>query len=315
VAGIKLHDQPRVGILILNWNNYPDTSKCLESLTGLSYGNYQLILIDNGSKDGSDRELHADYPEIPFLALEKNLGFAGGNNAGLRYGQEQGIPYLLLLNNDTEIIQGDFLDRMVLEMEADPELAAVGPMVTTPVGDLERTICPYPSLDFTIWNTLGLFKPDLSRRQYVNGVAGCCVLVRAAAIQQAGLLDENFFMYAEETEWFYRMNKTGWKVLYLPIKSVLHKGASSTRKLESRSMYIERRANVVYTLVKHHQPLQAAATCLLTAGLLLLRVLSGLFGSGQESYPVGMLADLFRAFRRKWKLASNPYLKLNAPEM
>jgi GT2 family glycosyltransferase len=298
--------KPTIAILILNWNNYSDTQKCLESLRSVTYPNIKIILVDNGSDDGSREQLQNAYSDLTMLKSATNLGFAGGNNIGLKKILEREIPYTLLLNNDTEVIQGDFLDRISGELYADRNLCAVGPKVICPDGTLDQVILPFPKLDFTLRNSLGLFQPDLESRQTVDSLIGCCVLVRNQAIRQVGLLDENYFMYAEETEWFYRMRKAGWKILYNPVDSVIHKGGSSSRKLSSRKLYIERRANVIYTLVKHNFKLQAAATAILMALLLAIRILVGLVRHPEtpgNNYSTSMLAELISAFSSKWKLA------------
>ncbi|MCJ7735089.1 MAG: hypothetical protein MUP11_11125, partial [Anaerolineales bacterium] len=185
---------------------------------------------------------------------------------------------------------------------------AVGPKVLQGDGHTESTILPYPSLGHTIWNTLGMYKPDLEQRKSVDSLAGCCVLVRSEALEQVGLLDENYFIYAEETEWFYRMRKNDWSVVYLPIPSIIHKGASSSRRIENKTIYVERRANVIYTLVKHKQLTQAFLTAVFMIVLLSFRALFSVIRGGQDpgqQIQMGMLGDMISAFRKKWKLAAS----------
>ena len=93
-----MNQYPRVAILVLNWNNYQDTKRCLESLYKLSYPDISIVLVDNGSSDNSGAKLAAEYPEAHTILSGENLGFAGGNNIGLRYVLERAIPYVLLLN-------------------------------------------------------------------------------------------------------------------------------------------------------------------------------------------------------------------------
>jgi GT2 family glycosyltransferase len=310
-----MSEMPRVLILIVNWNNYPDTKACLESISGLEYENRQVMVIDNGSTDSSARLLGKEFPRVQVVELEENLGFAGGNNVGLEYALEKDFAYVLLLNNDTILINDDFVGGLVQVLEGDQAIGAIGPEVIQIDGKTQLSILPYPSLGNTIKNSLGLYAPDQTKRQWVDSVSGCCVLVRCDAVKMAGILDENFFMYGEETEWFYRLRKTGWKVLYLPIKSIVHKGAASTKKLERQDVYIERRANVIYTLVKHNQRFQAISTLILMTILVILRSIKSSF-KGNNEYSFSMLSDLWKAALDKWTLArgSRKYIKLSSTD-
>jgi len=302
-----MNDTSQVLILIVNWNNYSDTKECLKSLTELSSDNYQVMLVDNGSSDDSSRLLKEEFPEIQTLDLPENLGFAGGNNVGLEYALKDKYPYILLLNNDTIVQNGDFLDELVQTLEDERSIGAVGPAVEQADGTTQLSILPYPDLRNTIINSLGLYHPNHNKRQYVDSIAGCCVLVRREAILQAGLLDENYFMYGEETEWFFRIRKKGWKVLFLPIKSIFHKGGASSKKIDDKEIYIERRANVIYTLVKGRQISQAILMAGLMVLLLCIRVVFSAFTVHQKKNPFNgsMIIELQKAFQIKWKLAKD----------
>jgi len=300
----------RVAILILNWNNFLDTKECLDSLRDLTYKNYQIILVDNGSTDGSGLRLKQNFPDLLHLTLDENLGFAGGNNHGLVHVLEESYPYVLLLNNDTEALRGDFLTELIRELQMDEEIGAIGPKVRQPDGSPEVTILPYPTIRNTIQNTRGRYTPDLDKKQEVDSITGCCVLVRTETIKQIGFLDENYFMYAEETEWFYRMRKAGWKILYHPIESVLHKGGSSSKKIDNQSIYIERRANVIYTLVKGQYKVQAFFSAGLMLILLFIRILKTKLTKQQPDsnpFSFSMIWELISAFQRKWALAAKFY--------
>jgi len=300
------NNAPKIAILILNWNNYPDTKACLESLEILCYQEKEIVLVDNGSNDGSTDMLRREFPEITFLPSDRNLGFAGGNNIGLRYILDKQIPYTLLLNNDTEVISPDFLDDLLGEIRVGDWICAVGPKVTRLDGTADQVILPFPTLDNIFRTSLGLYHPQLDKKQTVDSLAGCCVMINNNAIRQTGLLDGNYFMYVEETEWFFRMRMAGWKLIYLPVDSVLHKGGASARKLESRKVYIERRANVVYTLVKHNYLLQGAAAAGLMTILLLGRIIGEQFNFQSQkraNYRLSMIIEMVRAFSSKWKLA------------
>jgi GT2 family glycosyltransferase len=298
---------PKVAILILNWNNYQDTKRCLDSLTHLTYPLFSIVLIDNGSSDDSGRRLVEEYPNIHHIQTEKNLGFAGGNNVGIRYILDQDIPYILFLNNDTEVIQPNFLTELINEIAQQESLGAIGPRVQRVDGSDEDTILPFPTIRNTILCTLGLYRNDLSQQQFADSITGCCVLVRSDVIKQIGAFDEQFFIYGEETEWFYRMRQSGWNIGYLPITSIIHKGAASSKRLEDSEIYIERRSNVIYTLVKHNQTLRAVIMFVSMSLLLVFRIMMSNLSPAhnlERKYFLSMIPDFFRAVSKKWHYAN-----------
>ena len=303
-----MNDTSRVLILILNWNNYSDTKECLESLAQLTFNNYQVMLVDNGSGDDSSQLLEEEFPEIQLVNLQENLGFAGGNNVGLEYALKEEFSFILLLNNDTIVQAGDFLGKLIQALEEEQSVGAVGPAVEQTDGITQLSILPYPNIVNTLINSLGLYHPNHKKPQFVDSIAGCCVLVRREAIEQAGLLDENYFMYGEETEWFFRIRKKGWKILFLPIDSIMHKGGSSSKKIDDKKIYIERRGNVIYTLVKGKQELQAVFVAALMVLLLGIRVFFSAIKirENKSSYRGSMIVELIKVFRQKWKLAKGP---------
>lgn len=262
---------PSVAVIIVNWNNYRDTARCLVSLEELDYPEYEIILVDNGSSDGSGKEIAREFPEIRLIKARENRGFAAGNNLALKIVLDQGYDFVLLLNNDTEIINPGFLWDLVGEAGSS-RVGAVAPQVQLPDGTIQDTILPYPRLGVTIWNSLGFYHSRLNKKQDVDSLSGCCVLVKTRAVKEAGLLDENFFMYGEETEWFFRIRKAGWIVRFIPVRSVLHHRGASSRKLDQIELYIERRANVIYTLTKHDMFLRAWLMKLFMMFLLVVRI-------------------------------------------
>lgn len=216
---------PRVLIIILCYNGVADTLACLESLQRVEYPSFDLVVIDNASSDGTPEVVRARFPQVKVIENGANLGFAAGNNVGLRYALRHGYDYALLLNNDTEVAP-DFLARLIDAAESDPKIGAVGPTITY----YER-----PDL---IWSAGGMIDwkrgiavmhaNEVDSGQYreptdVDFVTGCALLVKRAALDCAGLLDERFFMYFEETEWCVRIRRAGFRILHVPRSLVLHK--------------------------------------------------------------------------------------------
>lgn len=218
---------PQVAVIVLNWNGLADTLECLESLSHLDYPRYRIVVVDNGSTDGSVEAIRELFPDVAIIENGENLGFTGGNNVGLRYALAQETDYALLLNNDTEVAP-DFLSRLVQAAEADPRIGIAGP-----------TIYYYARPDL-IWSAggminrsrgqtrmIGLNEQDTGQYSLapheVDFVTGCALLVKRAVMEQVGLLDERFFAYYEEAEWCVRARKGGFKIIHVPTAKVWHK--------------------------------------------------------------------------------------------
>ena len=223
---------PSVAIIILNWNGYAHTSGCLSSLRKVSYPHFKTIVIDNGSKDGSDQKLEEEYPEIILLRNSENKGFTGGNNTGIEYALDLDFEYLMLLNNDTEV-EPDFLDEMVKVIDLDPSIGAVQPKFYFLLNK-ER-----------IWNAGGTFIKSLgwvrtvgenktSQDKYdkaktTEWITGCCFMVRTEIVRKIGGLNDRFFIYYEDVEWSLRIKALGYKLGYCPKAIIYHEAGGSSK--------------------------------------------------------------------------------------
>jgi GT2 family glycosyltransferase len=217
---------PRVLVIVLCYNGIDLTRACLRSLREVRYPNMHVLVVDNLSQDSTPAIVRAEFPEVQVLETGANLGYAEGNNAGLREALAQGCNYALLLNNDTEAAP-DFLSALVEACEADKRIGVAGPKVNF----FEPQTLVYSAggrIDWTRGNSemIGLNAPD--RGQFdapreVDFVSGCALLVRCDAIRDAGLLDARFGMYYEETEWCVRIHRHGWKVMVTPASVIWHK--------------------------------------------------------------------------------------------
>jgi GT2 family glycosyltransferase len=220
--------RPRVMIIILCYNGVADTIACLRSLKQLDYPRDRLgiLVLDNASGDGTPAAVRAAYPDVTVIENGANLGFAAGNNVGLRYALDQGYDYALLLNNDTEAAP-DCLSQLIASAEADPQIGAVGPTIY------------YHAQPDQIWSAGGWIDwrrgtsamrgiGEADQGQYstvaeVDFVTGCALLIRRQTMEQAGLLDERFFMYYEDTEWCVRIRRAGFRILHVPAAHLWHK--------------------------------------------------------------------------------------------
>lgn len=273
-------------IIIVSYNVRDLLRRCLGSIDqSLAESRYRcrIMVVDNASHDGSAAMVAAEFPEVDLLALESNLGFAGGNNAGLRQGMERRAPraesganqgtkepadprplppnsrspiprYVLLLNPDTEVVSAA-LDRLIGYLDAHPEVVVVGPQLRYGDGTLQSSRRRFPTIGTLFWESTLLelwwpANPWAMRYRYadrpadtaqpVDWLVGAALVVRSSAIEQAGLLDEGFFMYSEELEWQARLGRHG-TIVYLPDALIVHhEGKSSEQNLARRHINFNR---------------------------------------------------------------------------
>lgn len=241
---------PRVSIIILNWNGLKDTIECLESLKKVTYCGYQVIVVDNGSR-GNDvdilKEKFGDYVQI--IENDKNYGFAEGNNIGMRYALTNHNPhYLLLLNNDI-IVDPDFLTELVKTAENNPEIGLLGAVVHD---YYKQSVVRGTGSGLRISWWRGTFVSLMSSQsgQEVDGISeadyieGSCMLVRRNVIDQVGMLDSVYFAYWEEADWCVRIKRAGYKVCCVLSSKIWHKVQPSY--LDTRKLYYFLRNDILF---------------------------------------------------------------------
>jgi GT2 family glycosyltransferase len=251
--------EPRVSIVILNWNSYEVTRDCLLSLRKMDYRNFEVVLVDNGSIDGSPGQLFESFPEIRPIKNETNLGFAGGCNMGMREALHRGTDYILLLNNDT-IVAPDFLSQLVRVAEADNHIGAVSPKILffdrpdrlNYAGGEHRRWRLFPKM-------IGLRHLDDGKYDKVREVSfltGCAMLIKANVVREIGVLEEVYFHFYEDIEWSLRVLKAGYQAMYVPAAVIWHKEHYVTNKNQDNG-FIEfylARANMIFA--RKHVPLR-----------------------------------------------------------
>ncbi|RMH58292.1 MAG: glycosyltransferase family 2 protein [Deinococcus-Thermus bacterium] len=218
---------PTVYIIILNWNGWKDTLACLFSLEDLDYPSYEIVVVDNGSTDNSVEEIRKAYPQITLLETGRNLGFAGGNNLGIRYALEKGANYIWLLNNDT-VVAPNALTAMVEIAESNPKIGAVGSVLY--YMDQPERVQAWGGGRISL--ITGRSRHLLSPGE-LHYITGASLLLRTEALEQVGLLDEGFFMYWEDVDLSLRLQNRGWKLAVASGSRILHKESASVGKRSS----------------------------------------------------------------------------------
>jgi GT2 family glycosyltransferase len=239
---------PRVGIVVLNWRRYEDTAACLRSLARLDYPDVEVVVVDNGSGDGSAERIRVSFPWVTLIAEEQNLGFAAGSNLGIRHALRQDARYILLLNNDTEV-EPSLLWTLVQAAAADPRIGVAGPKIL------------YFAPSDLVWSAGGVVDwrgmpshPGSDERDVgaleaprdVDYITGCALLVRREVVEAVGDLDERFFAYFEETEWCARARRAGYRITYVPTTRVWHKVKPGERALSAMYVYLMTRNRLLY---------------------------------------------------------------------
>jgi len=271
------HTQLDLLIVIVNYNTRDLLRDCLASIYE-SRGDfsYRVCVVDNGSSDDSVAMVRQEFPQAQLIASPINGGYAYANNLGLMAFGFQNSPlarhpsslvprYALLLNADT-LLPPSALQEMLNFMDSHPEAGAAGPRLVREDGSLDLACRrSFPSPNAFFYRMMGLSKlfpksPRFGRYNLtyldpdelteVDSVVGAFMLVRAEAIHQVGLLDENFFLYGEDLDWAYRIRKAGWKIYYNPQVTVLHVKAASTRHSRRARYEFYRAMNVFYR--KHY---------------------------------------------------------------
>jgi GT2 family glycosyltransferase len=224
-----------LSIIIVNWNTRALLQQCLEALPAAAQGlDYEIFVVDNGSRDGSAALVRKAYPQCRLLDVGRNLGFSAGNNLAL--GRIQG-RHVLLLNPDTVCHPGS-LKTLRDFLEKTPDAGAVGPQLVSADGEPVITWGNFPAVRFHLRSLLdprGTWLVRAGRAQSfvhipargepsraVDYVAGACMLMRGEALASVGSLDERFFMYFEETDWCRRAWAAGWRVYYCAEAQVAH---------------------------------------------------------------------------------------------
>jgi GT2 family glycosyltransferase len=221
----------------------------------------EIFVVDNGSQDGSGNEVKKAFPSVHLVENEKNLGFAKAVNQGL---EKASGRYILLLNPDTQVKNGA-IERLISFMDVHLDVGVVGAQLLNSDGSRQNSIANFPSLATELLNKSllrWLFpkvfpgkEKDYSEAIEVDSVIGACMMVRRDAINQVGLLDEEYFLFLEETDWCFRIKKAGWKIYHVPQAEVYHFQGKSA-EVEKEKAKIEYYRSRYYFFKKNRGELQ-----------------------------------------------------------
>jgi hypothetical protein len=245
--------QPKVFAVVLNWNGLKDTMECIESLRNVTYGNLDVIVIDNGSVGGEADTIEEKCGDwITVLRNQENLGYAEGNNVGIRYALAKNAEYVLLLNNDV-IVAPDFLDAMISVTESRREVGIVGPMIY---------YYPPNQGEEVIWFAggrvaknigqpfhIGLKEIDtgqFNRLKVVDYITGCALLIKKEAISKIGLLDTEYFAYFEDLDWNMRAHAVGFLSMFVPEARIWHKASATSGYMSPVYVYLHTRNRILF---------------------------------------------------------------------
>ena len=223
---------PNVVTVVLNWNGRDDTLACLESLRRLDWPCHSTIVVDNGSCDGCVEAIEDGYPEVTTIATGRNLGFAEGNNVGLRAALEADADYVLLLNNDT-VVADDLLRRLVPEAEARPDAGAICPLIyyLDPPDRIWYAGARFDARRGHNGRHTGYGERDegqYDRVREIGRATGAAMLVRREVVEEVGYLDGDLFLQVEDVEWSLRMRSAGWRIFFVPAGKVWHRVSVAT---------------------------------------------------------------------------------------
>ena len=263
----------RLSIIIVNWNGKTLLCDCLESLLPrIDDEQVEVIVVDNGSSDGSPERIASEFPHVELISNPDNRGFAAANNQGFRIARGE---YVLLLNNDT-LVHGTVIADSCEYLDNHADVAVMGCRVLNSDGSLQLTCSQFPSfLNLTLL-TSGLWKLPWPRflgryqmqhwerndERNVDTVSGCYMMVRRSAIDEVGVLDERFFFFGEETDWCLRFRQIGWGVVFAPVGNITHFGSVSARR-HNHKLDIMLSNAMVKLHEKHHGKVSAIAIWLL----------------------------------------------------
>lgn len=274
-----------LSVVIVNWNTRDLLRNCLRSVYACwPETEYELIVVDNASSDNSVAMVRNEFPRVDLIVNDQNVGFAQANNQGMTRCSRK---YIVLLNPDT-IVHPNAFDNLVSFMDAHPEAGAAGPLLLNPDGSLQLSCYPFPTIRRELWRLFHLDKVcaygvypmalwDHETIREVEHIKGACLILRKEAVNRAGWLDEDYFMYSEELDLCYRLSRMGWKLFWVPQSKVTHHGGQSTNQA-AKEMFLELyRSKILFFRKNHPQTVRAYKSILILAAIFRMILMPAIF--------------------------------------
>ncbi len=222
--------EPRICILVLNWNGADDTIGCVQSLQKVTYSNAEIVVIDNGSTDDSVPRIQKQFSDVKIIELESNLFYGGGNNAGLEWAQKHGFEYVIFLNNDTTV-EPDFLEPLLAGFDYSKAVGMVAPLMCYSAAP---DIIWYGGGNINLWT--GIVEHRYIRKnvstlegnpKITDYITGCCLMMPTKLAVELGGFDLSFKMYGEDVDLSLRTRAAGYELLFVPESKIYHKVSAS----------------------------------------------------------------------------------------
>ncbi len=312
---------PKVSIIVLNWNGYKDTVECLDSLKEIDYPNYEIIIIDNGSSDDSVKKIEEyerrfnkeprrrpgpmapagliQSQKIKFITLTSNLGFAGGNNIGIKNALENGADYILLLNNDT-VVEPNFLSELIKVAESDRIIGMLGPKINF-YQPKDRIWFLGGKINWLLNKGTHLyysqFDKNLPQEPFeVDYLSGCALLVKRKVIERIGLMWDGYFLYYEDTDWNLKARRKGWKVVVVPKAKIYHKASQSTKENSFSYIYYHSR-NGLYLAKRNGSLLIRFCVYFLSIWIFIKQIIKLLFFPSKRIWAKAIMKGILDFYR------------------
>lgn len=294
---MALDFNPKIGIIIVNYNGAKDTIECIDSLMTINYKEIEIIVVDNKSTDNSEAILQAYNKDGKFklIPADRNGGFSYGNNVGIREAIKDGVDYVLLLNNDT-LVEAEFLNTLVSFLSKHRKAVLTGTILYA----FNRNKIWYAGGHVSKWtcrtsheNQDKTIDSITNRDKRVSFISGCEMLIPVSVIKHVGYLDEDYFLYSEDTDYCLRLIKNNIDMFYVPSSVIYHKVSASTSKISSLTNYYSARNRRI--LIKKNLKFPQSLTAVIFTYLQIFRrILDG----RQSLGPVALGIQDYR--RNKW---------------
>ncbi|MDR3573733.1 MAG: glycosyltransferase family 2 protein [Anaerolineaceae bacterium] len=250
-------EEQTVAIVILNWNGGNDILDCLESVFHSSHKAIEVVIVDNGSEDGSSDAIRARFPRVHFLVNPQNLGFAKGSNQGMEWALERDIPYVLLLNGDA-LVDANTINELLAVAVRENEEVITCPRIYLGGSNHGTKRLWFAFGTVKLW--AGLFQNPAfnqvdssrwSQPQDMEYASGCCMLIPARVLRLVGMLDEAFFAYCEDIDFSLRIRKAGFRLRYVPTALLWHGSQLPTNRTRTSTYRYLSTRNNLWVVRKH----------------------------------------------------------------